>query len=121
MKLKGSPIYDDGSLIVFAIEDFSTTNFTIKESADADAPSKSTQCSDLSQFSTLFDASTKLKARGYSIKASFLELQLIGYLKLGDSPLELSMFAPADQVLVKFSGDIASYSGLLMKHCCLEG
>ncbi|GAA0170640.1 hypothetical protein LIER_24862 [Lithospermum erythrorhizon] len=74
------------------------------------------RCSDISAFSTLFDAASRLKSRGYSIMASFLELQLMGYLKSSPWPLKLTMFAPDDEVLLRFSGDILGYSGLFMRH-----
>ncbi|GAA0171516.1 hypothetical protein LIER_25526 [Lithospermum erythrorhizon] len=111
----GSPIYDDGFVVVFGVEDFFKLNFTI-EGTTQNVRSTTLECSDLSPFSTLMDAVGKLKSRGYSIMASFLELQVMGYLKLSPWPLKLTMFAPEDEVLLRFLGDIPSYSGLFLRH-----
>ncbi|KAG9135984.1 hypothetical protein Leryth_015854 [Lithospermum erythrorhizon] len=111
----GSPLYDDGSVIVFAIEDFFDSNFTI-HGVGKIQKRMARRCSDISAVSMVFDAASRLKSRGYSIMASFLELQLMGYLKSSPWPLKLTMFAPDDEVLLRFSGDILGYSGLFMRH-----
>ncbi|KAL0446796.1 UNVERIFIED_CONTAM: putative fasciclin-like arabinogalactan protein 20 [Sesamum latifolium] len=63
--------------------------------------------------------STLLKSRGYSIVATFLELQLMGFLDHGgfsDDVMKWTVFAPVDEELVQFSGDFLSYFSLFMRH-----
>lgn len=55
-----------------------------------------------------------LKSRGYSIMASFLDLQLFGF--MSTSPIKLTVFAPVDGALIQFSGDVMVYQSVLMRH-----
>ncbi|MCE3217130.1 hypothetical protein HAX54_010508 [Datura stramonium] len=100
VKIVGSPIYDDGFVIVFAIEDFFTQNFTRPNTNRNQKFGPSPQCSRFNPFSQFLDVSLLLKSKGYQIMSSFLELQLIGFLKnLG---LKLTVFAPVDDAIVGF-------------------
>lgn len=51
--------------------------------------------------------------------ASFLDLQLIGFLNHGafsDYAMKWTVFAPVDEELVQFSGDFLRYNSLFMRH-----
>ncbi|MCD7451840.1 hypothetical protein HAX54_013553 [Datura stramonium] len=114
VKIVGSPIYDDGFVIVFAIEDFFTQNFTRPNTNRNQKFGPSPQCSRFNPFSQFLDVSLLLKSKGYQIMSSFLELQLIGFLKnLG---LKLTVFAPVDDAIVGFAGDFPQYQQLFLRH-----
>ncbi|XP_031123560.1 putative fasciclin-like arabinogalactan protein 20 [Ipomoea triloba] len=109
-----SPVFDDGSVTVFEIDDFFPPNFSLPTAGD---PSSSligySECK-LQPFSQLRDASAALKSRGYMIMASFLDLQLFGF--LNPSPLKLTVFAPVDAALISYSRNAAAYQSLLLRH-----
>lgn len=58
------------------------------------------------------EASVMLRSRGYSVMASFLDLQLIGFL----GRPKLTVFAPVDEVMVEKAGDFVEYSSLFLRH-----
>ncbi|KAI3817260.1 hypothetical protein L1987_11049 [Smallanthus sonchifolius] len=113
VKIVGSPIFDDGSLIVFGIENFFDPNFTIPDTPMPAASLDHCTASfgDYSNFS--FHASANvLISRGYSVMASFLNLQLLGFL---NQPT-LTVFAPSDEVMIGFSGRFPDYQSLFYRH-----
>ncbi|CAK9144759.1 unnamed protein product [Ilex paraguariensis] len=115
--ITGSPIFDDGSVIVYGIENFFDPNFTI--SAQIETPGNQNLGCETSRSyrrsEFLFhDASLELRSRGYSIMASLLELQLVGF--LSDNHLKLTVFAPFDELMFGFSGDFSDYSSLFFRH-----
>ncbi|XP_015075895.1 putative fasciclin-like arabinogalactan protein 20 [Solanum pennellii] len=114
VEIVGSPIYDDGYVIVFGIEDFFTQNFTQPETNRNPNFKSSPQCIRLDPFSRFYEVSLMLKSKGYLIMASFLELQLIGFLK--NTELKLTVFAPMDDAIVGFSGDFPVYQQLFLRH-----
>ncbi|XP_057786380.1 putative fasciclin-like arabinogalactan protein 20 [Salvia miltiorrhiza] len=112
--VSGVPLLDDGFVLVYAVDDFFDLNFTLPFSIPAPKP-EFLRCTKLETLSRFRDAAGVLKTRGHSIMASFLELQLLGFLddRGGD---DWTVFAPADQELVEFSGDFLEYSSLLTRH-----
>ncbi|KAL7001031.1 hypothetical protein U1Q18_002185 [Sarracenia purpurea var. burkii] len=111
----GSPIFDDGSLIVFGIDKFFDLNFEV--SFPNENPSPDLQCvvSEATPTSGAypFDGSSGLlRSRGYSVMASFLDLQLLGFL---DQP-KLTVFAPVDDAITEFIGNFSEYSSLFLRH-----
>lgn len=119
----GSPLYDDGSLVVFGIRRFFDPNFTVPVSI----PSRSNSgCSTSRSYNkTMFgaysfiDASRMMNSFGFSAIASFLDLQLPGVL---DHP-KLTVFAPDDDAMVEYAGNFSEYSSLFYRHvvpCKLE-
>ncbi|KAL4574432.1 hypothetical protein LXL04_021264 [Taraxacum kok-saghyz] len=113
VKISGSPIFDDGTLIVFAIENFFDPNFTIP-----DTPIQSVRLdhctasfAGYSNFS-FHDGANLLISRGYSVMASFLNLQLLGFL----GQATLTIFAPIDEVMVDYSGRFPDYQSLFLRH-----
>ncbi|KAK1416074.1 hypothetical protein QVD17_31862 [Tagetes erecta] len=114
VKLVGSPIFDDGSLIVFGIESFFDPNFTIPntpmEIANLDHCTASFGGNDNFSF---HDSANVLISRGYSVIASFLNLQLLGF--VNDQPT-LTVFAPSDEVMIDYSGRFPDYQSLFHRH-----
>ncbi|XP_055805195.1 putative fasciclin-like arabinogalactan protein 20 isoform X1 [Solanum dulcamara] len=114
VEIVGSPIYDDGFVVVFAIEHFFTQNFTKPETNRNPDFKPSPQCIRFDPFSRFYEVSLLLKSKGYLIMSSFLELQLIGFLK--NTELKLTVFAPMDDAIVGFSGDFPEYQQLFLRH-----
>ncbi|VFQ85699.1 unnamed protein product [Cuscuta campestris] len=114
VNISGSPIFDDGSVVVFPIDDFFRPNFSLQIEGEPSSCSNPRPGCKLQPFSQLQDASAALKSRGYLIMASFLDLQISGF--LNPSPLKLTVFAPVDEALVMYSGDVIMYQSLFMRH-----
>ncbi|KAI3516679.1 hypothetical protein L1887_15628 [Cichorium endivia] len=113
VKIVGSPIFDDGSLIVFAIENFFDPNFTIPETPieSVRLDHCTTSYGGFSNFS-FHDGANLLISRGYSVMASFLNLQLLGFL----GQATLTIFAPIDEVMIDYSGRFPDYQSLFLRH-----
>ncbi|GER32815.1 fasciclin-like arabinogalactan protein [Striga asiatica] len=113
-----TPIFDDGFVVVYAIDNFFDLNFTLADANPANPnPRSDSQCLKLESSSRFGDASGVLKSRGYSLFSSFLDLQLIGFLgNSHDSVKPWTAFAPMDKELVQFSGDFVGLSSLFMRH-----
>ncbi|KAG6407779.1 hypothetical protein SASPL_130777 [Salvia splendens] len=109
------PLLDDGFLLVYAIDSFFDPNFTLPLPLSINPNPQFLLCTKLEPLSRFRDAAGVLKSRGRSIMASFLELQLLGFLddRGGD---DWTLFAPPDHELVGFSGDFLEYSSLLARH-----
>lgn len=114
VRLSGSPIFDDGSVTVFEIDDFFRPNFSLPTAGEPSSCLIGHSGCKLQPFSQLRDASVALKSRGYIIMASFLDLQLFGF--LNPSPLKLTVFAPVDEALISYSGNVVVYQSLLLRH-----
>ncbi|KAI3811968.1 hypothetical protein L1987_16666 [Smallanthus sonchifolius] len=113
VNIVGSPVFDDGSLIIFGIDDFFDPDFQI-----SDAPAQIRSFNDCEtsyrgdkNFS-FHDAGNVLISRGYSVMASFLNLQLLGFL----SRPSLTLFVPVDEVMVDYSGRFPDYPSLFLRH-----
>ncbi|GJR83782.1 putative fasciclin-like arabinogalactan protein 20 [Tanacetum coccineum] len=117
VRIVGSPIFDDGSLIIFGIEKFFDANFTVAE-APIEAR-KLEHCTAsfggemISNFS-FHEGANVLISRGYSVMASFLNLQLLGF--LGGQRYALTVFAPVDEVMIDYSGSFPEYNTLFLRH-----
>ncbi|THG10519.1 putative fasciclin-like arabinogalactan protein 20 [Camellia sinensis] len=121
--INGSPIYDDGSLIIFGIDKFFDPNLEVvllpiqSPSPDlrcvASTTTTRTTWSYLSRGYSFDEASGMLRSRGYSVVASFLDLQLV--LALVDRP-NLTVFAPVDDVMLEYVGNVSEYSSLFLRH-----
>lgn len=61
-----------------------------------------------------------LKSRGYSIIATFLDLQLIAFVDsdkiLSGNEMKLTVFAPLDEALIGNSGNFLEYSSIFLRH-----
>ncbi|CAA0832120.1 Unknown protein [Striga hermonthica] len=115
--VSNTPIFDDGFVVVYAIDNFFDLNFTLADADPANTNPISSQCLKLESSSRFGDASGVLKSRGYSLFSSFLELQLIGFLgNSHDAVKPWTVFAAMDEELVQFSGDFVGLSSLFMRH-----
>ncbi|CAH9081620.1 unnamed protein product [Cuscuta europaea] len=110
----GTPIFEDQSVVVFPIDDFFSPNFSLQIAGEPSSCLIPHSICKLQRFSQLRNASAVLKSRGYLIMASFLDLQLFGF--LDTPPLKLTVFAPVDDALITYSGDVMVYQSLLMRH-----
>lgn len=117
VKLSRWPIYDDGSLVIFGIESFFNPEFS--SAVQIRNPSFDVGCVVMNDYPKttskgfMFgEASETLRARGYSVMASFLDLQLLGFI----GQPKLTVFAPVDEVMVNLAGDIPEYSSLFLRH-----
>ncbi|XP_071704070.1 putative fasciclin-like arabinogalactan protein 20 [Rutidosis leptorrhynchoides] len=115
VKVIGSPIFDDGSLIVYGIETFFDPNFTVPDSSVPIARLDHCTASfggDANSNFSFHDGANVLISRGYSVIASFLNLQLLGF----QSHPALTIFAPSDEVMVDYSGRFPDYQSLFHRH-----
>ncbi|KAM7275239.1 hypothetical protein ACFE04_017105 [Oxalis oulophora] len=108
VRIEGSPLYDDGVLVVFGTEEFFDPSFSVARPLACVLPSG---INDIS-FS-VEDASGFLKSRGYAITASFLDLQVKGHLNRNNL---LTVFAVGDNVVKDFVGNFIDYSSLFFRH-----
>ncbi|XP_057956580.1 putative fasciclin-like arabinogalactan protein 20 [Malania oleifera] len=111
--VNGSPVYDDGSLIIFGIEKFFDPKFRIP--APIRKASTILQCrkdpNDSGSFS-FGEASGLLRSTGYSVMASFLDLQL----KALKDQANLTVFAPIDEGMIDNASNFSEYSSLFFRH-----
>ncbi|KAK3040739.1 hypothetical protein RJ639_029261 [Escallonia herrerae] len=113
--ITGSSIFEDGSLIVYGIETFFDPDFVIFPPTPSPSPQICVPPTNYS--SNLFrDASEKLRSNGYSIFASFLDLQLP--LLLGSNPTKpyLTVLAPVDELMFEYAGNFSEYPSLFTRH-----
>lgn len=126
VKIVGSPVFDDGSLIVFGIEDFFDPNFTIPNTpvpvstfdhctaSFRDNNNNNNHNNNNNNNFSFHDSANVLVSRGYSVIASFLNLQLLG-LGFATQP-RLTVFAPSDEVMIEYSGRFPDYQSLFYRH-----
>ncbi|KAL3510633.1 hypothetical protein ACH5RR_030034 [Cinchona calisaya] len=118
VEISGSPLFDDGFVVVFAVEKFFEADFTLP--SPQLGTNFTTECVKFNTFSRFLGASGVLKSRGYSIIATFLDLQLMGFMGSDKSPSEnemkLTVFAPLDEVLVGESGNFLEYTSIFLRH-----
>ncbi|KAL5553375.1 hypothetical protein UlMin_040776 [Ulmus minor] len=93
-----SPIYDDGSLVIFGIEGFFDPNFQVPSIHNPPSCRSFSSNDDPIQFpgeSWLKQASSTLSSNGYSVMASFLDSQLLGF----NEQSAMTIFAPSDEAM----------------------
>ncbi|KAA8529140.1 hypothetical protein F0562_034061 [Nyssa sinensis] len=115
--INGLPIYDDRTSIIVGMEKFFDPIFHV--SAPIQSPSPNVGCilsmnnlTPSSSGNSFDEASELLRSNGYSVMASFLDLQLLG---LFDHP-EMTVFAPINKVMVKHVGNFTENSLLFLRH-----
>ncbi|KAK7357682.1 hypothetical protein VNO80_16977 [Phaseolus coccineus] len=115
IKLTQSPIYDDGSLLVYGIDKFFDPNFQLPISSDSDSNSNSS-CSAKNHTASVFDSFNQaiqtLETGGYSAVAAFLGMQLFGVAELSG----ITVFAPTDDLVVNRIGDFGEYPSFFRRH-----
>ncbi|GAB2280008.1 hypothetical protein Dimus_014645 [Dionaea muscipula] len=128
--IDGSPVFDDAFLVIYGIDEFfdpsftmvspniQSPNFTMESPIQSPSPSPSSdfQCPvyywDLHPFG---EASEDLRSRGYSIMASFLDLQLMQYDAEEDRG-NFTVFAPADVAIRGSIGNMTNWASLFLRH-----
>ncbi|KAJ0096160.1 hypothetical protein Patl1_15245 [Pistacia atlantica] len=93
VKIHPSPLYDDGSLIIFGIDEFFNPNYR------GSAPTTNTKNNPSLELSAFKDVPEVLRSKVYSFIAAFLELQLLGFNKKNNITNLLTLFAPDDMML----------------------
>ncbi|KAG5532269.1 hypothetical protein RHGRI_026790 [Rhododendron griersonianum] len=115
--ITGSPIFDDGSLIVFGIDAFFDPHFVVPPRIHVPIPSfrclasQTTPTPSFTSYS-FAAASRVLRSREYSVMASCLDLQLPGLLHQQN----LTVFAPVDDVLVDLVHNFSDYAAVFRQH-----
>ncbi|PWA51979.1 FAS1 domain-containing protein [Artemisia annua] len=120
VRVTDSPVFDDGILAVYGVENFFDPDFRV---ADAPAPNGGGNgCRKVNggDHGAFHDAGNVLISRGYSVMASFLNLQLLG-LGFEESQSQsqrngLTIFAPVDEVMVDYSDRFPDYPSLFLRH-----
>ncbi|KAK1390041.1 putative fasciclin-like arabinogalactan protein 20 [Heracleum sosnowskyi] len=117
VNVTGSPIYDDGALVIFGVERFFDIEFTAL--APIQSPNSDLGCVLMKDYPRLSsggysfrEASGMLRSRGYAVMASFLDLQLLGF--LGEP--KLTVFAPVDELMIEKANNFADYYLLFLRH-----
>ncbi|KAM7274618.1 hypothetical protein ACFE04_016484 [Oxalis oulophora] len=108
VRIDGSPLLDDGSLVIFGIEEFFYPNFGVSRPLECVLPSESNVIS-----SSVEEASEFLNSRGHSITASFLNSQVMEIL---DQNSFLTIFTVGDDMVRDFVGNFSEYSSLFLRH-----
>ncbi|KAM5567073.1 putative fasciclin-like arabinogalactan protein 20 [Rosa sericea] len=118
-----SPIFDDGSLIIFGTNKFFDPYFRISGPIRSYSPKNlcclaprnpnEAMAVETAGHYPFSEASKVLKLKGCSVMASFLEMQFHGFLKYQTM---LTVFAPVDQAMVPRIGDLSEYSSIFRRH-----
>ncbi|KAK9935245.1 hypothetical protein M0R45_022355 [Rubus argutus] len=121
--ITASPIFDDGSLIIFGTNKFFDPYFRISNPIRSYSP-KNLGCLaprnpneaikvQTAAYYPFSEASRVLKSKGCSVMASFLEMQFHGFLKYQTM---LTVFAPVDQVMANRIRNLSEYSSIFRRH-----
>ncbi|CAK7326704.1 unnamed protein product [Dovyalis caffra] len=113
VKINGSALYDDGRLVIFGIDSFLDPDFRVSGS-NIGSPSGILGCSAASGDGdySFVEASRVLRSRGYSVMASFLDLQLAEF----KDQTMLTILAPVDEIVKGFMGDFGEYRSIFLRH-----
>ncbi|XP_047330357.1 putative fasciclin-like arabinogalactan protein 20 [Impatiens glandulifera] len=113
----GYPVHDDGSLIIFGIDEFFDPEFEFPQTVQTPIPDlgcviSSSNLTSSFPVSSFIEASVELRSRGYSVIASYLDVQLLGFLE----PPKLTIFAPVDDVMTDYVSNFTEDSSLFLRH-----
>ncbi|XP_043712599.1 putative fasciclin-like arabinogalactan protein 20 [Telopea speciosissima] len=119
VKINESTIFDDGSLVVFGIDKFFDPSFSISSHLPPiGAPTSNFYCTapylhdSALDFESFVMASNSIRDKGYSVMASFLELQLP---QSGDQK-KLTIFAPVDEAIEDYKQLSGENSTVFHRH-----
>ncbi|OIW21041.1 hypothetical protein TanjilG_28388 [Lupinus angustifolius] len=120
-----SPVYNDGTIVIFAIDNFFDPYFELPAKSvirtETNAKSSSEIIADLAaclsarknEMKWSFgETSSVMRSRGFSVMASFLDMQFLGN---EDRP-KLTLFAPIDEVMATHALNVSDYSSILRQH-----
>ncbi|CAB4295746.1 unnamed protein product [Prunus armeniaca] len=118
-----SPIFDDGSLIIFGIDRFLDPHFRIlgplrsytPKNLGCLAPKNPNEAMEVRDaYYPFSEASNALRSKGCSVMASFLEMQFHGFFFKYQTMM--TVFAPFDQVLMNRVGNLSEQSSIFHRH-----
>ncbi|KAF2317842.1 hypothetical protein GH714_041158 [Hevea brasiliensis] len=112
VKINGSPIYDDGSLVILGIGEFLDPDFEVSPKIPGTGGKHGCSFEAGRGFYSFKEATGVLRSKAFSVIASFLDLQLVGS---KDRPA-LTIFAPVDEVMKGFVGNVDEYSSIFLRH-----
>lgn len=108
-----SPVYDDGSLVIFEIEKFFNPFFESSAVNSKRIVRSDLECRDSSiQSDPVGVLAAALRNRGWSVMASFLDLQFLGFRRRP----ALTIFAPADDSLTDRVGNFTDWRSIFRRH-----
>ncbi|KAK3183812.1 hypothetical protein Dsin_031098 [Dipteronia sinensis] len=123
--IQESAVFDQGSVVIYGIDDFLNSSFhigTTSHSAPEPSPSSAyTMENNVSHLLELsgFDvdvfgnASNWLRSRGYTVMATFLDVQLAGFNK---DEARLTIFAPVDEAVEAYAKNMTDYVSMFQRH-----
>ncbi|KAG6601254.1 putative fasciclin-like arabinogalactan protein 20, partial [Cucurbita argyrosperma subsp. sororia] len=110
VKISNSPLYDDGSLVVFGIDKFFNLIFQVPPLTPS--PSAKFRCGPLMFKNPFGEAIKTLRSNGYSSMALFLESQIIGF---NNGQSMMTIFAPSDDALATRIDNFTDYPSLYFR------
>uniref|UniRef100_A0A7N0TKW3 FAS1 domain-containing protein n=1 Tax=Kalanchoe fedtschenkoi TaxID=63787 RepID=A0A7N0TKW3_KALFE len=118
VKVNRSPLFNNGFLVIYSVDDFFDPNFVFSTSnpnstAGCLVPGPQGSIPSLADLS-FAEASEVLRSRGYAVVASFLDMQLM--LGFKDQTTKLTVLAPVDEVMETLVGNVADYASLFLRH-----
>ncbi|XP_023541106.1 putative fasciclin-like arabinogalactan protein 20 [Cucurbita pepo subsp. pepo] len=105
--ISSSPIYDDGSLVVFGTEKFFDLKFQVFPVIRN--LSAGFRCGPMTEKNSFGEAIETLRSNGYSSMALFLESQI---LRFSNGQSMMTVFAPSDDTLAARIDDFTDYPSL---------
>ncbi|KAK4846854.1 hypothetical protein QYF36_022661 [Acer negundo] len=116
--IQESAVFDQGSVVIYGIGDFFNSSFhigTTSHSAPEPSPSSATSMVEMSGFGVdvFGNASIWLRSRGYTVMATFLDVQLAGFNK---DETRLTIFAPVDEAVEAYARNMTDYVSMFQRH-----
>ncbi|KAI4357697.1 hypothetical protein L6164_001631 [Bauhinia variegata] len=114
VRISETPIYDDGFFLIYGIERFFNPNF--QYTGPYQRPSPNSQCiaknSTMSSSNPFHQTRETLQSGGYSVMASFLDMQLPG----NTDQTPMTVFAPQDEIVMNHLGNFSEYPPFFLRH-----
>ncbi|OWM70340.1 putative fasciclin-like arabinogalactan protein 20 [Punica granatum] len=123
VRITNSPLYSDGSLVVFGADEFFNSSFQLPVPIQGHRTpnllcASSIKNSQKSGFNfkadNLFEKASKvMRSSGYSVMASILGMQLLG---IENPATLLTIFAPIDESITKRVRNFGEYPSIFLQH-----
>lgn len=105
-------VYDDGSVIIYGVDEFFNSSFQIAPDLPIPGPTIPTERNSSSEVESFGLVSDMLRSRGYSIMAAFLDAQLAG----PKDQTSLTIFAPVDVAIQEHARNVSDYMLIFRQH-----
>ena len=105
-------VYDDGSVIIYGVDEFLNSSFQIAPDLPIPGPTIPTERNSSSEVESFGLVSDILRSRGYSIMAAFLDAQLAG----PKDQTSLTIFAPVDVAIQEHARNVSDYMLIFRQH-----